>query len=364
MPKAWAVVASGQVCSLLTALTGACATAMATRGCKAPTAQNAPTYVLLTSLWWWAPPPLAKRTRLREAGTWLLLGLVDVQANTLVVWAYEYTSLTSVMLLDCFTIPCVMLLSRLVLSAKYSPRHALGALVCGMGVGLTVASDLLPRRYGGRGHTDRKGHQPLLGDLLCLGSAFLYAVSNVAQEAMVKTAHPTTWLSRLGLAGAVVSSAQAALLGEIASLRRVIARSSIAALAFAGYVLTLFLFYLGGSHFLAVADAAALNLSLLTADVWAVLYAALVAQAAPPPLYYLAFACTATGVVLYHTRPPPTDAPPPRPRSLSFGSSCSSVAADDALVAPSSPLLINPSFSRTLTDRLLPTATSQDATPR
>ena len=35
----------------------------------------------------------------------------DVEANFLIVKAYEYTTITSVTLLDCFTVPCVVVLS-------------------------------------------------------------------------------------------------------------------------------------------------------------------------------------------------------------------------------------------------------------
>jgi solute carrier family 35, member F1/2 len=36
-----------------------------------------------------------------------------------VVLAYRYTSITSVMLLDCFAIPCAMLLSHLVFRSRW-----------------------------------------------------------------------------------------------------------------------------------------------------------------------------------------------------------------------------------------------------
>lgn len=42
---------------------------------------------------------------------YLLLAFLDVEANFLVTKAYQYTSITSVTLLDCFTIPAVMVLS-------------------------------------------------------------------------------------------------------------------------------------------------------------------------------------------------------------------------------------------------------------
>ena len=55
-----------------------------------------------------------------------LLALLDVEANALLVAAYRYTSLTSVTLLDCFTIPCALALSALVLRARYRPGHYAG----------------------------------------------------------------------------------------------------------------------------------------------------------------------------------------------------------------------------------------------
>lgn len=309
------VVLGGQLCSLLTALTGPCASAIADRGVFAPTAMNAPAYALLASL------ILLRRNQFRKddyVSAWLLLGLIDVEANCLVVWAYQYTSLTSIMLIDCFTIPCVMVLSKLFLKAEYGARHALGALVCGIGLGLTVLSDAMPSASP----KDSSPRNKVYGDLLALGGATLYAVSNVAQEATVKRADPLTLLSRLGMAGAIVSIVQAIAFNEIGSLKRGVAHSNVVVLAFVGYVVSLASLYIASSHFLQVADAAALNLSLLTSDAWAILYSwAVVAHHHPPALYFLALATTVSGVIIYHSVPQPTSAPEPRRRTLSFGTS-------------------------------------------
>ena len=72
-----------------------------------------------------------------------LLACVDVEANVVFVWAYRYTSITSAMLLDCSTIPFVMLLSWLVLGAHYTWQHFAGALLCFCGVLTIVLSDML-----------------------------------------------------------------------------------------------------------------------------------------------------------------------------------------------------------------------------
>jgi drug/metabolite transporter (DMT)-like permease len=72
-----------------------------------------------------------------------LLACVDVEANVVAVWAYKYTSITSAMLLDCATIPFVMLLSWLVLGAHYTWQHFAGALLCFCGVLTIMLSDML-----------------------------------------------------------------------------------------------------------------------------------------------------------------------------------------------------------------------------
>ena len=318
------IVAHGQACSALTALTGATATLLAARGVAAPTSLSAPMYMLLASLWCGharaatqhatAAP---KRDAVREAGAWLLLAVVDVEANACVVLAYSYTTLTSVMLLDCFTIPCVMVLSRIALRARYERAHVAGAGLCAVGVLATVLSDVAPAAWGGPPRSaddDARGapspRRRLIGDLLALGGAALYAASNVAQELLVKERGPAQLLARLGAAGALVSSCQAAAL-ERAKLRRAASamrRGPAAPLLAGGYVAALFCMYVGTSLFFQHGDAAAFNLSLLTSDAYALLFAALVDRRLPPPLYFVALAITATGVVVYHAVPSPTSA--------------------------------------------------------
>ena len=59
-----------------------------------------------------------------------------------VVKAYQYTSLTSVMLLDCWAIPCVILLTWIFLKTKYGWMKLFGAGVCVAGLVLGVFSDV------------------------------------------------------------------------------------------------------------------------------------------------------------------------------------------------------------------------------
>lgn len=59
-----------------------------------------------------------------------------------VVKAYQYTSFTSVMLLDCCTIPCVIFLTWIFLKTKYGYRKFAGIAICIAGLVLVVFSDV------------------------------------------------------------------------------------------------------------------------------------------------------------------------------------------------------------------------------
>jgi len=138
-----------------------------------------------------------------------LLALADVEGNFLVVCAYQYTSISSVMLLDCFSIPVVMLLSAAVLHAKYSREHRLAVLLCLLGISVLVASDIL--RDGDGFFPVSWNASALYGDLLCLLGSATYACSNVGQEYLVKKkGRRMEFLGVVGGIGFLLSSAQAA----------------------------------------------------------------------------------------------------------------------------------------------------------
>lgn len=234
---------------------------------------------------------------------YLIVAFLDVEANVLVTTAYQYTSITSVMLLDCFSIPCTMLLSHFALGARYSWWHVAGVLVCVLGLGLTVYSDLLEEsmRSGDDDDSQRPPH-PLLGDLLCIVGALCYSCSNVFQEVMVKGRQRTEYLSLIGGFGACIGAAQTVLWErhDLAGLHW----TPPIALCSAGFVGCLFLIYCNASEFLKVGDAPLFNLSLLTSDVYAVAFAYLAFGQQVHWLYYVAFVVTAAGICMYHCAAP------------------------------------------------------------
>ncbi|THU62918.1 hypothetical protein C4D60_Mb01t10220 [Musa balbisiana] len=199
---------------------------------------------------------------------YLVLAVVDVEANVIVVKAYQYTSLTSVMLLDCWSIPCVILFTWVFLKTKYGFRKFAGVAICVAGLVIVVFSDVHA--------SDRAegGPNPVKGDIFVIVGSTLYAVSNVGEEFIIKKADRVELMAMLGAFGAVV-------------------------LPFLGFAMAMFLFYSTVPVILKICGATLLNLSLLTSDMWAVLIRIFAYHQKVDWMYFIAFAAVAVGLVIY-----------------------------------------------------------------
>ncbi|KAG4126012.1 hypothetical protein ERO13_D10G131600v2 [Gossypium hirsutum] len=246
----------GQFLSLLITSTGFSSSELSNRGINAPTSQSFLNYALLTVVY--GSVMLYKRQALKAKWYYyVVLGLVDIEANYLVVKAYQYTSITSVMLLDCWSIPSVMLLTFIFLKTKYRFRKRAGVIVCVAGLVMVIFSDVhAGDRSGGR--DARKG------DLLVIAGATLYAISNVSEEFLVKNANRVELMSFLGLFGAIISAIQISIIehNELKSIHW----TAGAAFPFFGFSLAMFLFYSFVPVLLKMSGSTMLNLSLLTSD--------------------------------------------------------------------------------------------------
>lgn len=112
-----------------------------------------------------------------------ILATFDVEANFLAVLAYQFTDITSILLLNSLTIPWVVILSYFVLKRRYSLRKVIATVICLLGLGLVVVSDTLRHRWG---DAFSKSEYAWKGDLICVASSFLYALQNVLQEYILK----------------------------------------------------------------------------------------------------------------------------------------------------------------------------------
>jgi solute carrier family 35 protein F1/2 len=183
-----------------------------------------------------------------------------MEANFLLNKAYRYTSITSVTLLDCASIPGVLLLTKLLLGARYRVLHYIGAAVCIGGLALLVVAD----DAGAQRSSDTN---PLLGDVLVLIGALLYALGNVAQEHLLGHVSNAELLALLGVFGSIFSLVQAGIL-EHSALRDAPWNWQMFGPLLL-YVTTLLAFYSLVPVVLRLGGAAVLNLSLLSSDLWA-----------------------------------------------------------------------------------------------
>ncbi|KAJ8779785.1 hypothetical protein J1605_012272 [Eschrichtius robustus] len=163
-------------------------------------------------------------------------------------------------LLDCFVIPVVILLSWFFLLIRYKAVHFLGIIVCILGMGCMAGADVLVGRHQGA------GENKLVGDLLVLGGATLYGISNVWEEYIIRTLSRVEFLGMIGLFGAFFSGIQLAIM-EHKELLKVPWDWQIG-LLYVGFSACMFGLYSFMPVVIKKTSATSVNLSLLTADLY------------------------------------------------------------------------------------------------
>ncbi|KAM3869013.1 solute carrier family 35 member F2-like [Diretmus argenteus] len=293
-------IAMGQALSLLICGTAVSCQYLADAGVETPMLQSFLNYVLLLLVY---TSYLSTRKgngkilHILKTKWWkyLLMGLTDVEANYTVVKAYQYTTLTSIQLLDCFVIPVLMLLSRFLLKTRYRLVHFVAVAICLLGVGAMVGADLLAGRDQG------STSDVLLGDGLVLLSAVLYAVSNVCQEYTVKNLSRIEFLGMMGLFGTLISGIQLAVL-ETCAVKAIKWDLKIITL-FAVYVLCMYALYSFMPIVVKMTSATAVNLSLLTADLFSLFCGLFLFHYTFSGLYIVSFVVITAGFIMFNAVP-------------------------------------------------------------
>ncbi|XP_032879322.1 solute carrier family 35 member F2 [Amblyraja radiata] len=244
---------------------------------------------------------------------YLLLGLIDVEANYMTVKAYQYTTLTSVQLLDCFVIPVVMLLSWFILHSRYKAIHFAAVLMCLLGVGIMVGADVLSAKH------PEIGINKLLGDLLVLGGAILYGISNVYEEFIVKNFSTEEFLGMLGLFATLFSGIQLGILehNEIANINW----NWQIVLLFTSFSICMFGWYSFLPIVIKLSNATSVNLGTLTADLYSLFFGIFLFHYKFSTLYVLAFLLILIGFILYNSSPSHTSEVQNQQQAASEGSS-------------------------------------------
>ncbi|PUZ65756.1 hypothetical protein GQ55_3G250200 [Panicum hallii var. hallii] len=284
------VLLLGQLVAFSMAASSFTSSLIANLGVDAPLTQSFFAYLLLTLVY--VPIVLRRRQKLQIAWYWYLaLAFIDVQGNYLVVKAYQYSYITSVTLLDCWTVVWVIILTWYALGTRYSFLQFVGAGTCVAGLALVLLSDA-----ESTGEPD-PSKIPLLGDALVIAGTVCFAFSNVGEEYCVKKKDRVEVVAMLGLFGLLISMVQI-LVFERKSLEAVTWSPTMISL-FAGFAVAIFIFYTITPFVLKMSGATLFNLSLLTSDMWAVAIRVLFYHQQINWLYYLAFTVVAVGLIIY-----------------------------------------------------------------
>uniref|UniRef100_A0A0D9WH35 Uncharacterized protein n=1 Tax=Leersia perrieri TaxID=77586 RepID=A0A0D9WH35_9ORYZ len=261
------VLLLGQLVAFSMALSSFTSSLIATLGVDAPLTQSFFAYFLLTLVY--VPILLHRRQKLKIPWYWYLaLAFIDVQGNYLVVKAYQYSYITSVTLLDCWTVVWVIVLTWYALGTRYSFWQFVGAGTCVAGLGLVLLSDSKSTE------AQDASKIPLLGDALVIAGTVFFAFSNVGEEYCVKKKDRVEVVAMLGLFGLLIC-------------------------LFAGFAVAIFMFYTITPFVLKMSGSTLFNLSLLTSDMWAVAIRVLFYHQQINWLYYIAFAVVAIGLIIY-----------------------------------------------------------------
>ncbi|XP_046718171.1 solute carrier family 35 member F2 isoform X2 [Silurus meridionalis] len=221
---------------------------------------------------------------------------------------YFYASLTPLhcvlkKLLDCFILPVLLILSRIFLKTRYRIIHYVAVFVCLAGVGAMVGADLVSGRDQG------SSSNILLGDGLVIISATLYAVSNLCQEYIVKNKSRIEFLGMVGLFGMLISGIQLGVLEhmEVGNIQW----KWQTALLLGGFAICMYTLYSCMPVVISMTSATAVNLSLLTADLFSIFCGIFLFQYTFSGLYVVSLLAIMVGFIMFNTVPTPSQSPEP-----------------------------------------------------
>nr|CAD2178774.1 unnamed protein product [Meloidogyne enterolobii] len=206
------------------------------------------------------------------------------------VYAYQFTNITAIQLLNSFTIPAVMLLSCIFLSTRYKEGNLL--LNLSSRLGLTIYTDAIHDKGL------NSGTNKFIGDFLCLIGTFLYAVSNVSEECLVKQYSRLEFLTFIGIFGFIISLFQSYFLDYTKLIKFNWNLFSIFILIF--FTFSMVLFYSLVSSVMQRSSALLFNICVLTSDFYSMLAGIFLFGQEFYILYLIAFIIIIFGTILYN----------------------------------------------------------------
>ncbi|KAL9190356.1 hypothetical protein ACHAXT_007567 [Thalassiosira profunda] len=252
--------------------------------------------------------------------TYAIIAFVDVYANYCTILAFKYTTITNVQLFDALAIPSAIIVSKCFFGRRYTKLHIAGVLICSVGIAINFVQNYNEDKHMKQIGDDEETEQEQLieeaypykirGDFLAILGGILFGIDNTVQEVTVKDSSLTEYLGVMTFFASIISGFQSLIL-ERQAIRDFVDQSGSSTCSEGKGLLLFELFSIGGvvmysgiGLFLQFSDAAFFNLSILTADAWAVLFS-LGEGFKPPGTFYAALVITVSGVFIYETAPSP-----------------------------------------------------------
>lgn len=229
----------------------------------------------------------------------------------LIVKAYNFTTITSVMLLMDFTIPSAFLMSISFLKVKYCFFHYVALLFCLSGLACNLYNDMTKENGPSDGNGEEHSKSDIIiGDIMALAGAFLYALSNILQEFLLKTHQDVIdYLGFLGFFGVIITLIEAASFGEFTHIANCEALQIEGNGGFLTWNLVSFscfnfVCYSTIPYFVKRSGATLLNISNVTTVIYSMLADILVFKKRFYYLNVIAFVLEFIGIVVFSLRKP------------------------------------------------------------
>jgi len=251
-----------------------------------------------------------------QAWKYLGIAFIGVEANYFMMLALKYTTLTSVALFDAVSIPSAMIFSAIMLKRKYGCLHMFGACICLFGLTVNVITDYESDKtpdvsVNDKVRDDGSDHYPdkLLGDLFAILGGALYGINDVFAERCVREYGGVyEYLSMISFWGFLISGIQALVLERQA----IYAFFHDGACAFKFSIMLLIIYVIcqvirkvALSRFLLISEAAFLNLSMLTSDLYTTIFSVVAQNIFPRNFFFVGLSMVLIGIFVYEMAPSP-----------------------------------------------------------
>ncbi|KAI8327266.1 solute carrier family 35 member SLC35F1/F2/F6 [Choanephora cucurbitarum] len=229
---------------------------------------------------------------------YFILGFIDVEGNYFVNKSFQYTSLLSAELIDCWSTPVCMILSFIFLKVRYRWVQYLGVFICLCGLGMLVGSDVMTdKNYG--------AVDAVKGDLFCLLGATLYGLSNVGEEIMARK-HPLYEVIGMFSFFATLINLVQIFIFERDQWSQ-FGNPGIAGMIVT-YTICMLVLYSFAPVIFRMGSAVVYNISLLTSDFYGLIFGLGLFGYKVTILYPFAYVVVIVGILIYHVFPTPVPA--------------------------------------------------------